>query len=89
MSEVETPYNEDMGMFATPAQLPSPPPSTTPAIESPIETQDQTSAAPKYTTKYIMSGHTRSISSVKFHPEGTILASAGERVASVGISSYD
>ena len=35
-------------------------------------------ATPHYRTKYIMSGHARSISAVKFSPDGTMLASCGE-----------
>lgn len=40
----------------------------------------QFSEVPDYRTKFIFSGHRRSISSVKFNPAGTILASAGRRV---------
>lgn len=35
-------------------------------------------ATPHYRTKYIMSGHARSISAIKFSPDGTMLASCGE-----------
>ena len=33
---------------------------------------------PDYKTKYILSGHARSISAIKFSPDGTMLASCGE-----------
>ena len=33
---------------------------------------------PNYRTKYIMSGHARSIAAIKFSPDGTMLASCGE-----------
>lgn len=33
---------------------------------------------PAYQVKFIMSGHTRSVSSLKFSPDGTMLASAGK-----------
>ena len=32
----------------------------------------------EYRLKMILSGHTRSVSSIKFSPDGTLLASAGE-----------
>ena len=32
---------------------------------------------PQYKLRYILSGHTRSTSSLKFSPDGTMLASAG------------
>lgn len=56
----------------------SPSPVTTPA-ELTIPNPLQFNETPNYKTKYILSGHRRSISSVKFNPAGTILASAGER----------
>lgn len=80
ISEAGMPLGEDVRMSASPVRQPSSPPFATPASGTPEEVQEPTSAVPNYTTKYIMSGHTRSISSVKFHPEGTILASAGEPV---------
>ena len=33
---------------------------------------------PDYKAKYILSGHARSISAIKFSPDGTMLASCGE-----------
>ncbi len=47
------------------------------------ENQDKTttlpsSSGPAYRLDMIMSGHTRSVSALKFSPDGTILASAGE-----------
>ena len=60
-------------------------PPVTPLPDPPKVVQEQVQTIPKYQTRYIMSGHTRSISSVKFNPEGTILASAGERVSYAGI----
>jgi WD40 repeat protein len=37
-----------------------------------------TDDVPNYKTKYIMSGHARSISAIKFSPDGTMLASCGK-----------
>jgi WD40 repeat protein len=59
------------------------PPSVSPSpVATPAETITPNSVpfneTPNYKTKYILSGHRRSISSVKFNPAGTILASAGE-----------
>ena len=56
-------------------------PSATPPVEpskTSTPTPIQVSEVPDYRTKYIFSGHRRSISTVKFNPAGTILASAGE-----------
>ena len=41
------------------------------------------SSEPVYQVKFIMSGHTRSVSSLKFSPDGTMLASAGKSYAFV------
>lgn len=42
-----------------------------PAVPEPQSTR------PNYKTRYILSGHTRSISAVKFSPDGSMLASSG------------
>lgn len=49
--------------------------------EVPDETTKNTSK-PQYALKYILSGHTRSISSIKFSPDGTMLASSGAPLSS-------
>lgn len=41
------------------------------------ETEKTNRSKPQYALKYILSGHTRSISSIKFSPDGTMLASSG------------
>jgi COMPASS component SWD3 len=45
--------------------------------EVPDETTTTNRSKPQYALKYILSGHTRSISSIKFSPDGTTLASSG------------
>ena len=47
------------------------PDNTTPAIPEPQ------SKRPNFKTRFILSGHTRSISAVKFSPDGSMLASSG------------
>lgn len=45
--------------------------NTTPAIPEPQSTR------PNFKTRFILSGHTRGISAVKFSPDGSMLASSG------------
>jgi COMPASS component SWD3 len=40
-------------------------------------TQDAKAPSPNYKLRFILSGHTSSISSIKFSPDGSLLASAG------------
>ena len=47
------------------------PDNSTPAIPEPQ------SKRPNFKTRFILSGHTRSISAVKFSPDGSMLASSG------------
>ena len=64
----------------------SSPPPHRPATCTSNGVAKEPNGLPNYKTKYIMSGHTRSISSVKFNPEGSILASAGECVVRACLS---
>ena len=47
--------------------------------QPPDDTPLPLDGVPSYRTKYIMSGHARSISAIKFNPDGTMLASCGEQ----------
>ena len=42
------------------------------------EKAQQAQPKPKYEPRFMLSGHTMSIASVKFSPDGAMLASAGE-----------
>lgn len=60
---------------ATPLPLvPSPPVPTSPPS---VENSSQETTRPNYKLRYMLSGHTRSVSSLKFSPDGSLLASSG------------
>lgn len=48
---------------------------STPVSDTPMPKTDR--SRPQYAVKYILSGHTMAISSLKFSPDGTMLASSG------------
>lgn len=77
MLGAEIPPEADVRESTTLAE-PSPPSPPAKPLDLPngVPAQNDT---PNYKTTFIMSGHTRAISCVKFNPEGTMLASAGER----------
>ena len=82
-SETELPPSIELKAPTSPPSSPSPPPlpsvAATPEVSQHVVAHSA-EVPPDYRTQSILSGHTRSISSVKFNPEGTLLASAGERV---------
>lgn len=83
MSEVGISPDADLEVPPTPIEPSPPPPSHAPVAGPTTAAREEVKLAPNYATRYIMSGHTRSISTVKFNPEGTILASAGKRVVHI------
>lgn len=83
MSEAEIPPSTEVKMPNPPE---SPPPGPPPSRPPRIAQEEEGQKVPNYKTTLILSGHTRSISSVKFNPEGTILASAGEQSIQAGAS---
>src|SRR5712671_1818711 len=64
------PHHPPPPVAAQPAPPPPPPPSNPPA-------NAQARARPRYELKHSLTGHTMSISSVKFSPDGILLASCG------------
>lgn len=87
IEEVNGPVQESMSLSETPIIPDENTPNEVPMQES--ETTDphpqdenapskKNTGVPQYRTKYIMSGHSRSIASVKFSPDGTKLASCCE-----------
>lgn len=46
-------------------------------------------SGPAYRLRLILSGHTRSVSALRFNPEGTILASAGEPRLRLAFVTYN
>jgi WD40 repeat protein len=61
-----------------PAQLHPPPVAPPPGPSNPPPpTNTHTRARPRYELRHTLRGHTMSISSVKFSPDGTLLASCG------------
>lgn len=89
MDETNTVYNcTELANGKHDEQLPTTPPTpndVTPRDVPMAELKDNRSPSvlpqmnedPHYKTKYIMSGHARSISAIKFSPDGTMLASCG------------
>lgn len=84
----QSPVPEDMQAEPTLEQSPAVPTSLNGAIDEDqdIKEEQPTDAphtpmlhdgTPDYKTKYILSGHARSISAIKFSPDGTMLASCG------------
>ena len=59
-----------------PAQL-HPPPAAPQPGPSNLQNTHTTRARPRYELRHTLRGHTMSISSVKFSPDGTLLASCG------------
>lgn len=89
MNHVEEPVADGMLTEPEAEQPTSSPPA--PNGTSPEQTKDEdmkppsspaavvdSDGVPNYKTRYIMSGHARSISAIKFSPDGTMLASCGE-----------
>lgn len=58
---------------------PTPPPPPGPPPQPPVSANS--SRSPKYQSRLILSGHSMSISSIKFSPDGCMLASAGKCIA--------
>ena len=67
---------ESQQHVAAPPQAQSHPPAAAPPTNPPT-TNAQARVRPRYELKHTLSGHTMSISSVKFSPDGMLLASCG------------
>ncbi|KIJ21594.1 hypothetical protein PAXINDRAFT_95140, partial [Paxillus involutus ATCC 200175] len=69
--------HDAMSLDRTPQDVPSPPVVNGMSAEGPVEEQETLRPKPTYRAKFILSGHAMAISSLKFSPDGTLLASSG------------
>ena len=77
--EAEQPTPDSRESVAPTALSPPPPPDSSAQTPAPVpQPKSQTPYRPNYKPKLMLSGHSRSISSVKFSPDGSMLASCGE-----------
>lgn len=70
-------------------QLQETQPSIAPDVEMkvPDEVNQPTTQKPNYKLQYSLSGHTMSVSSLKFSPDGTMLVSAGGSHLRISLNS--